>query len=604
VRRDGYAPIADYAAIGDGRASALVARDGSVDWFAFPRLDSAPVFFALVDAHKGGRFELGPQDDYSVSREYLAKTNVLTTTFETRRGRVRVIDALSLHELGLLPWVELVRRIECLSGSVAMRWRLIPRFDWGARETRLVERRGTTVAIGEGTELALHSWNAGEPEIGEGEARGSFTIEQGKQALLALTSAHAEPTPIPRYEDVLRRLETTATLWGGWLSSGSYQGAWAEALERSALVLRLLTYAPSGGIAAALTTSLPERIGADRNYDYRFGWVRDSALTLDALINVGLRAQVHESFAWLLHATERTHPELRPCYRLDGRTLSGRERELELEGFRGSRPVREGNRAAMQLQLGAYGDLLETAELYVREGNAFDEETSGRICELIDELATLWRGEDAGLWELDEQQHYTTSKLGAWTAFERALRLVEEGQLPPKRADEWRLQAKAVRRFILDRCWSNARGSFVMYPGTEKLDAGVLRIVRTNLLDPKGAEVAGTIDAIRTELSAGGPLLYRYSGQQEVEGAFVACSFWLIEALARAGRLDEARATMEAMVALANDVGLFAEEIDPQTNEHVGNFPQGLSHLALVNAAAAIAEDSSNREAPKGSPAR
>jgi GH15 family glucan-1,4-alpha-glucosidase len=591
IRTAGYASIGDYAAIGDGRACALVARDGAIDWFALPRLDSAPVHFALLDSRRGGCFELAPEADFEVAREYLAQTNVLTTTFHTEAGSVRVTDALVLHELGLLPWVELSRRVEGLSGNVAMRWRFRPRFDWGETETRLERRRGARVAIGKELELALHTWEAGDPEEGDGDLSGRFTARQGAQALLVLTSAHEEPIVFPAREEVERRLERTADLWRCWLGSGSYEGGWREAVQRSALVLKLLTYTPTGGIAAAATTSLPERVGGNRNYDYRYGWLRDGAFAVDALINLGLQTQVHASFAWLLHATHETHPELRPCYRLDGRTVSGRERTLELNGFRGSQPVVEGNAAAKQLQLGAYGDLLETAELYVSAGNAFDDATSQRICELVDHLAKLWRRADAGIWELDEREHYTSSKLAVWTCFERALRLVDQGELPAERAEAWRHEAKQVRDFILGECWSESRRTLLMHPGTDKLDAATLRAARTNLLDPKGTEMAGTIDAVRTELGAGGPLLYRYSGQQQVEGAFVACSFWLVEALARADRLDEARETMNAIVGLANDVGLYAEELEPHTHEQLGNFPQALSHLALVNAAAAIHEE-------------
>jgi GH15 family glucan-1,4-alpha-glucosidase len=591
MRTGGYAAIGDYAALGDGRASALVARDGSIDWFALPRLDSAPVFFALLDADEGGRFELAPEAAFETSRVYLPQTNVLTTTFRTAAGSVRITDALTLHEFGLLPWVELARQVEGLTGSVPMGWRMRPRFGWGEVGTRFERRRGAWVALGEELELALHCWDAGEQEHISGEIFGRFTSRAGSRALLVLTSAHEEPLVFPQRKDVERRLETTADLWRRWLASGSYAGEWGEAVERSALVLKLLTYAPTGGIVAAATTSLPERIGGDRNYDYRFSWVRDGAFAVDALISLGLLEQVHASFAWLLHATAETHPELRPCYRLDGGLVSGRQRRLELSGFRGSRPVMTGNSASKQFQLGAYGDLLETAELHVREGNALDDATAMRVCELVDRLATQWRKPDAGIWELDDRQHYTSSKLAAWTCFERALKLDEEGQLPAGRAEPWRKEAEQVRVFILEECWAERRRTLLMHPGTEKLDAATLRVVRTNLFDLRGDEVAGTIDAVRTELAAGGPLLYRYSGQEEVEGAFVACSFWLVEALARAGRLEEARQIMNALVELTNDVGLYAEELDPHTHEQLGNFPQALSHLALVNAATALQQD-------------
>jgi GH15 family glucan-1,4-alpha-glucosidase len=337
---------------------------------------------------------------------------------------------------------------------------------------------------------------------------------------------------------------------------------------------------------------LPERIGGDRNYDYRYAWVRDTAFALDALLNLGLLVQVHASFAWLLRAVARTLPDVHVFYDIHGDTVSS-EQELELAGYRGSRPVRRGNQAAKQLQLGCWGDLLETADLYVRDGNALDGVTGERLADAVDRLTKVWKRTDAGIWELPEKEHYTTSKVGAWVAIDRALRLAEQGELPDDRVDAWRETAAEIRGFVERECWSDNRRAYAMHAGGDRLDASVLRVSRMNFIDARGERFNSTIDRIRTELSGGGPLLYRYSGQRPEEGAFVACSFWLVEALAHAGRLDEARATMDELAGLANDVGLFAEEIDPRTGDFLGNFPQGLSHLALVNAAAAIADEES-----------
>jgi len=588
-RVDGYAPIRDYALIGDGRTAALVARDGSIDWLPLPRLDSETVFARLLDAERGGAFELAPEIDFRVEREYVEDTNVLQTTFVTARGTVRVTDAITLDHGGLLPWFELVRGIEGVSGEVPMRWRIAPRFGAGESAEELsIDRIGAAVrATSRGSSLVVYPFDAGDPHHTDDEIGGLFETDKGSKASLVLRATHDEPIPFARREWAERRLDDTVGDWKRWLAGAGVEGDWDAVVRRSALALRLLTYVPTGAILAAPTTSLPERIGGDRNYDYRYCWVRDTAFTLDALINLDLLVQVHASFAWLLDAVATTEPDLHVFYDLDGERVSARE-ELALDGYRGSRPVRRGNAAAGQLQLGCYGDLLETAELYVREGNALDDATADRLADILDHLTTIWKKKDAGIWELPDAEHYTVSKLSVWTAFDRALRLVEEGQLPRDRAEAWRECAKEVREFVEGECWSESRGCFVMFPGSAKLDASVLRVSRMHFLDLAGERFSSLVDAIRDELGAGEGLLYRYSGQQQVEGAFVACSFWLVEALARAGRLQEARKTMTQAVGHANDVGLFAEEIDPKTGAFLGNFPQGLSHLALINAAAAI----------------
>jgi GH15 family glucan-1,4-alpha-glucosidase len=590
---DGYAPIEEYAAIGDGRTVALVALDGSIDWLALPRLDSHTVFARLLDAGRGGAFELSPDAEYEVSRRYSEGSNVLETTFTTNEGRVRVTDAVTLDHGGLLPWFELARRVEGIDGSVPMRWSVTPRLGAGEDEQqlRVGPVRDAIVVRWRELVLVVSAFDAGETESSEsrGEIRGRFTTSPGSDGAIVLRATHDEPVPLPRRDWVERRVADTADDWRRWLDDAAVAGEWVDATRRSALVLRLLTYVPTGAIAAAATTSLPERIGGDRNYDYRYAWVRDTAFTLDALINLDLLVQVHASFSWLLEAVGETHPGVDVVYDLDGREVE-QPTELDLDGYRGSKPVLRGNRAASQLQLGCYGDLLETAELYVREGNAFDDTTAGRLVETLDRLGDVWTKKDSGIWELPEDEHYTSSKLAAWMAYDRALRLVDAGQLPADQAADWRATADEIRAFVESECWSDERGAYVMHAGSERLDASVLRVSRMNYLETRGERFRSTIDAIRGELGAGGPLLYRYSGQQHVEGAFVACSFWLVEALARAGRLDDARSTMRELVALANDVGLFAEEIDPVTHAFLGNFPQGLSHLALVNAAAAIAE--------------
>jgi GH15 family glucan-1,4-alpha-glucosidase len=587
VRVEGYAPIADYAPIGDGRTVALVARDGSVDWLALPALDGAPVFGALLDP-AAGAFELAPADAFQVKRRYLPRTNVLETTFTTAEGSVRISDALTLQDGGQLSWIELVRRVQGLRGEVTLRYRIRPRFHFGQAETS-IERRGEAIlARSGGQTLAFRCWDAKESTFSNEAIAGELQMSRGSDALLVCTLVESQPLPLPPREEIEVRLDRTADAWKRWLSFHRYDGQWDNAVERSALVLKLLIHAPSGAIAAAPTTSLPEWIGGDKNYDYRFAWIRDSAFTLDALGSLGYREQVHASLAWLLRASEASHPRLEPFYALDG-SMPRKESELDLAGYRSSRPVRDGNSATGQLQLGCYGDLLQTIELYVRHGNSLDPETKIRVAEVADQVCRIWRNEDAGIWELDQRRHYTISKIGCWVALDRALQLASQGETPADRTDVWRAESERIRAWVDEHCWSARRESLSFYAHTDELDASTLLAIRNGYLGPEDPRAASTIEALRDELGAGGPLLYRYSNQAGKEGAFLACSFWLVEALARTGRVKDAHRTMEELLALANDVGLYSEQLDPASGAFLGNFPQGLTHLALINAAAAVA---------------
>ena len=587
-RQDGYAPIRSYGALGDGRTVALVAADGSIDFLSLPALHAPTTFAALLDPERGGRFALEPEHGYEVDRRYVPRTNVLETTFRTANGTVRVTDALNLHGGGLLPWVELARRVEGLAGQVPLRYSIEPRFDWGRTEPRIMRRREVPVAEGDGLQLGVHVWEGGTPQIDDAAIHGRFVARAGSRALLALCCTHQAPIPVPERKDVERRLTETVDVWRRWLRSWAYDGPWDEQVARSALALKLLVYAPKGAIAAAPTTSLPERIGGDKNYDYRYSWVRDSAFTLDAMMRLGLPEQVHESFSCLLDAVRTTAPDLRPFYSLEGEPAR-RCDELPLRGYRDSRPVRYGNAAADQLQLGPWGDLIETSELYVRHGNVLDHSSAELLADCVDRLCLIWSDPDSGMWELDEHRHYTASKLAVWMAFDRSLRLAEEGQLPARHAERWRTERERVRAYVDEQCWSDALGAYAEYGAAGgTLDASVLRATRMGWARVSPERVDRTIAAIRDHLGAGGPLLYRRTESVGQEGAFLACSFWLVEALARRGRVDEAAETMAQALALANDLGLFPEEIDPASHEFLGNFPQGLSHLALINAAGAV----------------
>jgi GH15 family glucan-1,4-alpha-glucosidase len=352
----GYVPIGDYAAIGDGRTVALVARDGSIDWLCLPDLDSPSVFAAVLDAHRGGSCTLRPEIPAEVRRRYLPDTNVLETTFATAQGVVRVTDAMALPNAELGPTRELIRRVDGIAGRVPMHWRVAPAFDYGAALPRLERRNGVPVALSGPDALAVCSWEAGQAQLADRAILGRFETEKSSSALIALCGSHQEPLVFPPRQDVEARLTATTAYWRDWAGNRAYEGPWRDEVIRSALALKLLFHAPSGAIAAAASASLPEQIGGERNWDYRFCWVRDSAFTLQALLQLGCPREAEAFFWWLLHASQLSHPRLQVLYRLDGGDRAT-ERPLELDGHRGSRPVRVGNAAAAQTQLDIYGAL-------------------------------------------------------------------------------------------------------------------------------------------------------------------------------------------------------------------------------------------------------
>jgi GH15 family glucan-1,4-alpha-glucosidase len=598
---DGYAPIRDYALIGDGRTSALVARDGSVDWLCLPNVDSPSVFARILDPGRGGSFQLEPTVPYESSRRYLPGSNVLETTFKTADGSVRLTDAMTLsHGDHLSPLRELCRKVEGLGGAVPLRWCLEPRFDYGRGRTR-IGRRGVHWVAEHGSEaVTLGAWEAGEPTLdGDDALAGEFRLEQGRSAMLSLASAHRQPLVLPGRDDTELRLEHTVQFWPEWSSQCRYTGSWPEAVLRSALVLKLLVFAPSGAIVAAPTASLPEWIGGGRNWDYRFNWLRDASWTLDALIRLGLDDEAHAFFWWLMHASRLTQPRLQILYRVDG---SNRAKELELPellGYRGSAPVRIGNGAVDEVQLDVYGAVFEAIWLYAEHAGHLDGETGKEVAKIADYVSEHWRDRDSGIWEVrSETAHFTQSKALCWVALERASALAERG-LIPDRSERWRAEADQIRAFVEVECWSAEKRSYVRAPDLQEIDASLLTLATLSYDFPVSERLHATIEAIRRELQEG-PFVYRYRGEDGVQGdqgAFLACSFWLVDALARQGKLAEAGSLMDELVEAANDVGLYSEEIDPASRELLGNFPQGLTHLALINAAITIADASSEGDA-------
>jgi GH15 family glucan-1,4-alpha-glucosidase len=590
MRIDGYLPIRDYALIGDGRTAALVGLDGGIDWLCLPNLDSPSVFGRILDAKRGGAFILQPTVPFSSARRYLPETNVLETTFRTDAGVVRVVDAMTLPDGGLAPMRELARSIEGVAGSVPMRWQFWPGADYGLGTPQLGERYRMPVATWANRAVATCHWNAGTPRWVGPSAQSDFDVSAGEQALLAIVAAHAEPLVMPTRTDVVRRLERTTTFWQSWTRGRGYQGPWADSVLRSALALKLLIFAPSGAISAAPTTSLPEAIGGERNWDYRYCWIRDSNFTVDALLNLGCYDEARSLFWWFLQATALTAPEVHVLYRLDG-GVGEAERTLRLSGYRESQPVRVGNAASQQVQLDIYGALFETAWLYSEGHHALDEDTGLVLGRIADYVCDIWRRPDSGIWEVRNGPfQFTHSKVMCWVALDRATRLAERRELPSDHAPRWRKEADAIHAFVEEHCWDSQLGSYTRSVGDARVDASLLMLPIVDYGDPRGPRINGTIDAVRRELEQG-DFVYRYVAHDGVtgqEGCFLNCSFWLVSALARAGRTDEAVQLMERLIARASDVGLYSEEVDPSSGEFLGNFPQALTHLALIDAAVAI----------------
>lgn len=408
----------------------------------------------------------------------------------------------------------------------------------------------------------------------------TVALAAGERATLALMAGEDEPLGVPTMEEVDTRIDVSDEAWRRWAEALRYDGPHRDEVRRSALALKLLLYSPSGAIAAAATTSLPEGIGGRKNYDYRYAWIRDAGYSVAAFLRVGAMPEAKAAFSWLMKRLDEHGP--RVLYTLCGE-VGPDKRALELPGYCGSRPGLVGNAAALQHQHGIYGDIFETACLFVQDGNVLDQRSAATLSALADQAAGRWRQKDAGIWELREPQHYTMSKISAWQGLARAVELAEAGHLPSTCVPRWQRERDRIAAWIEENCWSKRRRAFVLHPGTERLDASLALAVRFGF-DGRD-KLSSTLDAIREELSCGA-FLYRYSGAEREEGAFLACSFWLAEALAELGRQEEAEAVFTGTLrALPEGVGILSEMVDPKTGDFLGNTPQGLSHLALIHAA-------------------
>ncbi|WP_432545115.1 glycoside hydrolase family 15 protein [Kineococcus sp. SYSU DK002] len=584
--RDGYVDLRSYAAIGDGRTVALVAQDGGIDWLPLPDLDSLPVFARLLDGAGGGHLALTPAGPWTVQRAYVEGTNVLRSTYTTPTGTVRVTDSMNMGSTGRLPWGELCRLVEGLSGEVEMTWCVAPGSGLGAYAPWAEETRNGAVLRLDAVTLAVRTVDVGDTTFQDREVSGRFRTSEGSEHLLALLSSQGEPLRMPSTRWIRRNVDQTILRWRSWSEQFTYEGRWREEALRAALLLKLLAHEPSGAVAAAATTSLPESPGGGKNWDYRMAWLRDATYSLHCLIALGEFEDVHANVSWLLRVARRSQPDLPVLSRLDGHQPDGLVRH-DVPGWRGQGPVVSGNEAAGQLQLGVYGDVFDLVHQYVLDGNVLDVETARFLAGVADRTCDLWQRRDSGMWELPELQHYTSSKMACWQALECAVQLADNGHIPGS-VDRWRREAGRVRAWVEENCWSAERGAYVWYPGTTDLDASVLLHAASGF--DTGPRMSATIDAVRAELSDG-PLVHRYSGAAAEEKAFAACSFWLAAALGAVGRREEGVDQLERTLALGNDVGVWAEMVDPADGSSWGNLPQALSHLSLMAAVLTLGRD-------------
>ncbi len=594
----GPTPIEDYAVIGDCRTAALVSRDGSIDWLCLPRFDSPSVFGALLDPG-AGRFVVRPTAPFEASRRYLPDTNVLETTFRCDGGTVRLTDAMTIprhpeRSEGLIPDHEILRRAECLDGEVEMELVFEPRFEYGLRPARCTDMGEAGLLFDHGTEALVLKTDVALEPAGDAAWAGRTRLAAGETRYVSLTTAHAGPATImPLGAEADERLAATENWWREWVADCSYQGDYRDMVYRSMLTLKLLAFPPSGAILAAVTTSLPESPGGARNWDYRYCWLRDASMTLEVLLHLGFVHEGESFLAWLLHTTRLTRPKLQVLYDVYGRRPV-REKELDhLAGYGGARPVRIGNGAVHQVQHDIYGELLRAARSFVEAGGRLDNAESRLLAEVGETVCRQWRQPDQGIWEVrNPTRQWTYSKAMCWVALDSLLALHDQNELPLHRSREAiESEMEAIRGAVDEHGWSEERNSYVAWFDGDDADAATLILGLAGYEDPDSDRMRGTLAFVEEQLAVDG-LLRRYSfddGQPGLEGAFGICGFWRAELLALQGRVDEATTAFERACADANDVGLFAEQVDLETGDMLGNYPQAFTHIGMASAAKAIA---------------
>lgn len=586
--------IGDYALIGDCRCAALVSRDGSIDWLCLPHFSGAAVFAALLDRHRGGHFAVHPAHDYAVYRRYLGDTAVLETTFVTPGGTVRLTDAIPIagEQRELQPQRECLRRIEVTSGTVDMEIDYAPRPDFGRAGVRLQPRGAFGWSCQYRNELFLLHSDIPLHPTGDGNLSTSIRLRAGDRRYLSLAYTQSEIGVIPPlggHAD--ERIAATLRWWRAWTDRCVYDGPYRATVLRSAVTLKLLAYALSGAVIAAPTTSLPEAIGGVRNWDYRYCWLRDASLTLRAFIDLGYHDEGDFFFHWLLYNTRLTWPRLQVLYDVYGESRIPESELAHFEGYRGSRPVRLGNGAWNQLQLDIYGAVAMAVHDFVVRGGRLEADAGRLLAGLGKTVCQFWREPDQGIWEIrGRRRHYTYSKLLCWTALDRLIRLHELGEVSCP-VERFRGARHDLRLAIDTHGYNRRLGAYTSVFGGREIDASLLLMPHFGYLEARDPRMRGTFELIERHLTRGA-LVYRYhpalDGIAGGEGAFGICSFWAVEYLARAGEIGRAVERLEQMLAYANDLGLYAEEVEPVSGAALGNYPQAYTHVGLINAVLAI----------------
>ncbi|PDW01759.1 glycoside hydrolase family 15 protein [Candidatus Viridilinea mediisalina] len=579
-----YPPITQHGLIGDLHTAGLVAMDGALVWLAWPRFDSPSIFAAILDHVRGGSWRIAPQASYTSTQHYEEDSAILLTSFATADGRVELMDWMSPWE-GPTSEHDLFRLVRCTEGSVTLVGRFAPRPDYGRAMPRLKHSDSGLTFEAHGELLALAS---SHPWQNDGvEATLEVTLQAGEQLCCVLCSGREA-----RLEVIPRELEMTRAFWSSWIAHCSYQGPWAELVRRSAITLKLLTYAPSGAIIAAPTTSLPEWIGGERNWDYRYTWLRDASFTLDALYRLGFREEACAFFRWLGEQGRRHGTPLQIMYAVDGAAKLTEEILPHLEGYRGSRPVRIGNDAYHQRQLDVYGGVLDAAYLYEQEGSLLAPWQWAVLRSEIDFVCEHWQELDQGIWEVrSPAAAFTFSRLMCWVALDRGIKLAEQHGWDYDR-ELWQRTCAAIHADIVAHAWSEAAQAFTQRYGADDLDASLLVLPMVGFLPPDDARVRSTIQQIDQVLGEGA-LVYRYHSEDGLsggEGAFLLCSFWMVDALIAIGEVEAAQRRFEQLISYASPHGLLSEEVDPATGFALGNYPQAFSHIGLINSACRLAE--------------